>query len=668
VKEQAGEQHTAGESRSIGHPQPILGGSSSVGAARALPTVLLGALLLVSTWWDGAFDLRYWALFAIFALAMLLAMVAAGAVRLPRSTPLRVAIAAIWAYVLFVGLSALWSESPAGSWEGAARDVLFAAAFTLAATSGARSARRLGPLLLAGVVAIAAITLVRMLAEGSDLYLAGRLNLPLGYRNATAAFFALGLWPLLGVAARRGVPSGLRAGAFAAGVAMLGLAFVTQSRGVLLGIVAGGVVSIAIGPDRVRRLWLAIAAVAALALASGGLLVPFHAFDGGAGTVSDADVRSAATTLLLLTGLSFLAALLATVLDNGLRTEQLERLRLREVATAGLVLIVVLGAVAGLAKIGNPVSYADQKLDEFTDLEAATTGSSGVRLGTVGGQRYDLYRIAWNQFLDQPLAGEGEGSYEFAYYRERHTDRNLDNPHSLPMLLLAETGLVGAGLFAAWLLAACLAVLGAARRASEDQRVWIAGLAAAAATLLAQSAVDWFWLLPGLFALAALTLGLAAAGDEPDPPAEPDAGGWGAGRALAAAGLAVLVVAVGLLFLSDLYLRKARVEAAASPQSALSSARTAESLDPLAVEPLYLQASALETQGERAQARAALEEALRQEPENFVTLALLGDLETRAGRPSQARLYYRRSLRLNPLDVGLRELSGKSQRGESGAS
>jgi tetratricopeptide (TPR) repeat protein len=325
--------------------------------------------------------------------------------------------------------------------------------------------------------------------------------------------------------------------------------------------------------------------------------------------------------------------------------------------------------VAALVKVGNPVSYVDRKVDEFTDLEADTTGDSGVRLGTVGGQRYDLYRIAWGEFLDQPLLGSGEGSYEFAYYRERRTDRNLDNPHSLPLLLLAETGLLGAGLFAAWLLAVAVAVARAARRATEGGRLWIAGLAAAGTTLLAQSVVDWFWLLPGLFALAAVALGVAAAGAEPDPVEEDEAEGrWSAGRALAAVGLAVAIAAVGLLFLSDVYLRKARVEAAAgSPQAALDSARTAESLDPLSVEPLYLQASALETQGDRVGARATLGEALRQEPHNFVTLALLGDLETRAGRGGRARLYYRRSLRLNPLDVGLRELSGKVGEGEGGA-
>ncbi|MDQ3726044.1 MAG: tetratricopeptide repeat protein, partial [Actinomycetota bacterium] len=158
-----------------------------------------------------------------------------------------------------------------------------------------------------------------------------------------------------------------------------------------------------------------------------------------------------------------------------------------------------------------------------------------------------------------------------------------------------------------------------------------------------------------------------AAGDEPEPVADEEPSRWSPGRALAVAGLAVAIFATGLLFLSDVYLRKARVEAATSPQAALDSARTAESLNPLAVDPLYLQASALETQGDAAGARAALREALDREPDNFVTLALLGDLETRAGKARQARLYYRRSLRLNPLDVGLRELSGEAGGEERGA-
>jgi hypothetical protein len=38
-------------------------------------------------------------------------------------------------------------------------------------------------------------------------------------------------------------------------------------------------------------------------------------------------------------------------------------------------------------------------------------------------------------------------------------------------------------------------------------------------------------------------------------------------------------------------------------------------------------------------------------------MALLGDLETRAGRDRAARTWFRRALAANPRDVGLRELA-----------
>ena len=71
----------------------------------------------------------------------------------------------------------------------------------------------------------------------------------------------------------------------------------------------------------------------------------------------------------------------------------------------------------------------------------------------------------------------------------------------------------------------------------------------------------------------------------------------------------------------------------------------------------YLEAGALEELGRRADARAELNAALEREPSNFVTLALLGDLEARAGRGRLAHAYYQRASALNPKDVGLRKLA-----------
>lgn len=618
----------------------------------------MGLLALVAAWWDGAFDMRYWAPLTLLALAVLLALFLLGSLALPERGPLALAVVAIWAFAAYAMLSAAWGESADAAWEGAARTMFYAALFTLAAVvpAGGRGRRWVAAGLVLGVVAIGLATELRLLADGAGAFLAGRLNDPIGYRNGTAALFAFGVWPLIGAAARRGIPAGLRALALAAAVLLLGLAFLTQSRGLLLGLAAGGAVFLLIGPDRLRRSWLALAAAGVVALGSGALLEPYHASGSGTGIATAADIAGAATTLALLCTGSFLVGLFAFVFDNGLRPPGLDR-GVRTVALATLVALIAVAGVVALARVGNPVDYAEGKWDEFTQVEAV--GAEGTRLGTVGGPRYDIWRVAVDQFGDAPIAGAGEGSFRFAYYRERRTDRNLADPHSLPLRLLAETGLIGTLLFAIWLGATGVAIGRRVRLAGSRERTWIAGLAAAGTVVLAQSTVDWLWLIPALLGIGVLALGLAARGEEEGDEAFPPSP---ASRALAGVALTLAIVSVGALFLSGVYVRKARREALVSPQAALSSARTAERLNPVSVTPLYLQASAQESEGRRAAARSALLEALELERGNFVTLGLLGDLEARSGDPTAARRYYRRALALNPLDTGLRELSGAGGR------
>lgn len=624
-------------------------------AVKVLPIALVGLLLLVSGWWDSAFDLRYWAPLTILALALLLAQLLAGALTIPRRGPLAVATAAIWCFAAYVLLTAAWAESVALAWEEAARTVFYAVLWTLTVAAGASGGwrKRLGAGLTIGVGAVAVVTLIELFSHGSDLFLAGRLDSPVGYRNGTAALFAFAAWPLIGFAARRGAASGARAAAIATAVLVLGLAFLTQSRGVLIGFVLGGAVSLAIGPDRLRRGWLAIGAVGAIAVVSGTLLTPFDAFNSGAGTVSGGDIRTAATALVLIAAAVFVGSMFLFIFDNGLRSPGIDR-RMRVVAGAALVVLAVGAGAAGLAKIGNPVSYATEKLKEFNDVEPAAVSAS-TRLGTVSGQRSDLWRVALDQFRDHPLVGAGAGSYQFAYYRDRHTDRNLSDTHSLPLRLLADTGLIGTALFAIWLVAMAVAIGRRAREASAGERLWVAGLAAAGVTVLAQCLTDWLWLLPGLLGLSVLALGLAAGGEEADR--EASSVRWSPGRIAGGVALGAVLVSVTFLFLSDLYVRKARVEAFRSPQAELAAARTAAWFNPASITPLYLQASALESEGNRVEAKRALEQALEREPENFVTLGLLGDFEVRGGDDVAARKYYRRALALNPLDVGLQQLS-----------
>lgn len=627
--------------------------SAALAVAQVLPVAFLGLMMLVSTWWDSAFDLRYWAPLTILAVGLLLIQALSGALSLPRRGPLAFSVAAIWCFAGFVLLSATWSPSPELAWTEAARCVFYATLWTLGAGMAAGGAwrARLASALALGVGAIALVTAIGLLFDGADLFRAGRLESPIGYRNATAALFAFAAWPLIGFAARRGARVGFRAISLGLLVLVLGLAFLTQSRGVLIGLAAGGAVSLAIGPDRLRRAWIAIAAAVAIALGSGSLLEPYHQFEDGVLSVGDSVVANAATALILISAVALVVGVFAAIFDNGLRSATSAR-RLRLLAAIALALVAVGGVAAGLAAVGDPIGYVDDKVKEFDDEEAASGGST--RLGSVGGQRSDLWRVSWDQFRAEPLVGAGAGGFQFAYYRERETDRNLSDSHSLPLRLLAETGLIGTALFLAWLVAAALALLRRVRSATRSERVWIAGLAAAAATVLAQCLVDWLWLLPGLIGLAILALALASGGGEGRPEPGP---GRSPLRLVFAAGLLATLVSVSFLFLGNVYARKARVDAERSPAAELDAARTAAFFVPVAVTPRYLQASALESMGREAEAREALEDALALEPDNFVTIALLGDFYVRAGNDRLSRRYYRRALALNPLDTGLAALS-----------
>ncbi len=282
----------------------------------------------------------------------------------------------------------------------------------------------------------------------------------------------------------------------------------------------------------------------------------------------------------------------------------------------------------------------------------------------------------------------GESAYQFDYYRQRRSNRNLDDPHGVLFQIAAELGGVGLVLFAL----IPIGLLGSVWRwwgfASLDLRRTCAGLCAAGVTFLGQSLVDWMWRIPGLTGLGLLCLAVAAAllarsaqaagiaetsGTSPavgaataEPPVgrpPRPAGGRSfirrlpAGRLLAATALLAAIALTLSLYLSDFYIRRARDEIGRAPQSQLADARIAASLDPWSTDPHYLEASALESMGERSAARAQLRQARRMEPASQVPDGLLGDFEARGGDYLTARRLYRRALALDPLDVGLQQLA-----------
>lgn len=599
----------------------------------------------------GAFTIDRWGPFAVFVLVVL-AIVAPDR-QIPRVA--RLPLAAIIGFAAWSLASVLWAEMPSEAYEGGLRNVLIASLFALPVLTlrGLRSARLTADLLVGVLAALVAGTVIAYIADPGSLFLAGRLEAPIAYRNGTAVLFAMAFWPLVCTAASRRVATAVRPLAMALATCAAGLAFLTQSRGVLIGTVMGGIAVLALGPERLRRAVVALIAVAPVALFSHRLLQPYDTFGVKYQTVPSAltDARGA---LLLAALIGLVIGGLLILVDRRLASGGVARARARIVAIAALAAVCLVGAVAAAGAIGNPVTFVRDKTDEFTALQNTDSGST--RLGSVGGQRSDLWRVALKEFSGHPLSGVGEGSYAVGYYVHRRTDRNVVAAHSLPFATLAELGIVGLLLLLTFVAATGAVIARGLRKVADADRRRVAALTSVAAVFLGQSIVDWFWTIPGLSGLAVFALGTAlviVAGDAPRPARH-------SGRLRRVAPAVVCGLLALVAFTQTLAEREvSRARTAGDQQDRLDRARTAARLNPFASAPHYIQAGALEALGRPLAARKELLTVLDDEPLGFVTPALIGDFETRRGNRTAARLWYQRALDRNPLDTGLRKLAAR---------
>ena len=542
----------------------------------------------------------------------------------------------------------LWADSPARAWEDGARTILYAGLATAALATGlrVRQAQALGWIIVGGVCLLGALTVIALWVDPAGYLVAGRLERPVGHASGTAAFFALAIWPCIAAAASRDLRVALRSVSYGGAGLTIGLGVLAQSRGVVLGVVTGGAIALSLGPERLRRAWLAVIAVLATAACSGWLLDPYRVYGQG-GDLTATDIASAANAVAgLAVGLAFVGAALALI---ELRLGEAQRSRLRVAAARALAACAV-GAILALALLGDPIGYAADRFEEFRSLQSISSDTS--RFASLGGQRYDLWRVALDEFASQPVTGVGAGGYPFDYYELRKTVRNTSDPHSLPLRLLAETGLVGGALFACFVASLGWAGGAAWRTASPGAKRSASAFGAGGLVVVGHALVEWLWLIPGVMGPGLLLLTLAVAAlERPRPRA-------GRGQSplaiLSAAGLLAAAAIVAVLYLSDSHLRRARIEP--TPAGRLLQAQRAEAMNPWSVPARYLQASALESKGRHDAARALLRDALELEPRNFTTLGLMGDLEVRAGDASRARSYYSRALALNPRDEGLQAL------------
>jgi len=736
--------------------------------------------------------------------ALSLAAVAAfsflsGGYVLGRSTPVVVALlfaAAVWvwflrrstrppllflvalgffaAFVVWAGLSVLWSFGPDLTWVSFNLSAFYLA---VVAVLGLTSARALqlwtvayGYLAVATAVGIYAFLGKALPAVVTHAHTFARLNSPVGYWNVLAVMMVVGLGVALAIAGDRRTHAALRTVAAAAAVPMCFTFFFTFSRGGWIALAVLLLLYFAFTTTRLASFVTLLALVTPVALTLWRLR--------GLGTLftetTDDALRTAQGSVLLHWAIAALLVAAGVQLTAALVQGAVRWPRWSVIATGAAVLAVIaIVAVGGSARelqTHGGVSWVEARAHALlTDSGGGGSNGPGRLFVVSSNGRVSLWREAARQSRYDRVAGTGAGTFPFTHYRFRHRGSVVKHAHSQWLNVLSELGVVGLVLFVAAIILFVAAAVGNpfSHRRDPLHPLLVAFQAGVIAFVVHMSA-DWDWDMAAVGTLAfvlvavcvsyratragdqsraageardvapAEELGLApaegpaapvpeavvpstegvvvtaaggpaaasealiatrraqaagaadgkpaqspgagkpvAAGPEPaadetESPAEEPAPRRARGpRRLRWAPGAVACVALVLLAASWLppYLA-GRAENAALAASgdgnvakALSQARRAASLDPLAVSPLLTEATLLQQVGRNREALARLQEAAKLQPQNYEVWYALGVLLHGAlGQDREARAALTRALALDPLDAASRyELESLAQ-------
>jgi hypothetical protein len=423
-------------------------------------------------------------------------------------------------------------------------------------------------------------------------------------------------------------------------LALVATALTTSRGGVLVGSVAIGAWLLLGRPrlESVVALLLAVPAAVATAwwavqqsgLAQPGAAAPAARHDG--------IVLGIVLVLALLAvgGLAFAVARHESL--HPLSAER--RARISRLALAAGAACVVAGVLLGIARVGNPVTWFDTRLDEFRNPPASEVTQTPERFETASSNhRWTWWGEAVEVFRDHPVEGTGAGTFALARRPLREDSQAPLAPHSVVLQSLSEGGVVGFALLVGFAGAAVWSVRRTFALLPVDDRAAAAALAAALGAYVAHGLIDIGWEYIAVTAPACLALGvlLGAGRGERVPVRE---------RRPLVAVVAAALAATALASLAAPWLAERRIDAALSALGegnlprAIDQAQEAASLNPLAVEPLHLHATAEELRGDLATAERLYADAVELQPQNPETWYELGLFEYEARGNLDAALDY----------------------------
>jgi len=605
--------------------------------------------VLLAAWMgnaNGGYFIEDWApsAFIVAAVALLVAAVAPfGGVKLRWGV---LALALFAAYTAWTLASILWSANRGDAWLGAGQPYLYLLVFlvTVALVALGASRRWVLAASVLGPAVIATLTLLALPARIGDFFFKDRLVGTVGYYNGEAAFLLVSLWVAVYLGGSRRVNPALRAAVLAGAVVSLNLAVLTQSRRTMVALAASLPVFFLLSGQRLRGLLALVPVAGALYLAFPDLNAVYVALsDGG-------DAPAALDAVLPVVWLGAAGAglygLLWGLIDARWRPPAAATRVAGVLILAGCFVVLTVGATVFVERYGEPVVLAQQKWEAFKAND--TTGEDQSRYLSISGTgRYTLWQVAAEDFSEHPILGVGAQNWEATYYQERERPNGFARqPHSLPLEVLAERGIVGGVLFFGFLGVCVIASLWQRFTSLHSEGKAQAGALTAAVTYwFVHSSAEWFWQIPAVTLPTIVYLAMLVAPWRLEPASYPlqwplRVGGVGI------AALAVLVVAP--LYAADLQL--SRSYASESPEASLAAAERAQEYNPLDPRLPQREAELASRLGDAERAEEAYGRAIDLNPRHYAPYALAAGFYEKRGQEEQMRKYYEEAAARNPLD------------------
>jgi hypothetical protein len=458
--------------------------------------VLLAGPTVLAFFTGGYFDeARAWAGAVTWVLVVVAIVTVPHA--FPSSRSGRLALLGLSLLAAWTLISLTWAPVAGSAYHAGQRVIVYTGGlFAASALLRDRAAlRAVEPALAAGALVVIGYGISERLLPGLLHYqrsvtAEGRLEQPLTYWNAMGEVAALGfvLAARLAGDATRG--RWLRTAAVAAAVPLAIGLYISFSRGALFAWAAGLLTLLVVAPRR-EQLRALLMTLAAGALAA-AVAAPFK----GVTSLSGATGTREQQGLIVLVAVVVLSIGASLAWWRALRQERSAALKLPRHAAAAAVALICAGLAVAI------VAGAKER-------STAPLSGGAARLTTLQSNRYAYWRVALHAFEDQPLRGVGAGGWAVYWLRYRPITEFATDAHSLPLQTLAELGIIGFVLLAAFIGGVAWASADALRAAPA----LAAGPIAGCVVYLAHAPLDWDWQMPAVtliaIALAGALLALA---------------------------------------------------------------------------------------------------------------------------------------------------------------